>query len=133
MLPRNELSYFFVILLHGRLRKSRLTLITIIMSKTFENQAIKAKNLAEGMKKHLNELSARGVKQESLESLIKASEEAIKMSQEVDRLRMEASEKMHEANVALLDVKEKYQELRMIIKNNYPLEQWYRFGLMDKR
>lgn len=28
---------------------------------------------------------------------------------------------------------EKYQELRMIIKNNYPLEQWYRFGLMDKR
>lgn len=103
------------------------------MSKTFENQAIKAKNLAEGMKKHLNELSARGVKQESLESLIKASEEAIRMSQEVDRLRMEASEKMHEANVALLDVKEKYQELRMIIKNNYPLEQWYRFGLMDKR
>ena len=103
------------------------------MSKTFENQAIKAKNLAEGMKKHLNELSARGIKQESLESLIKASEEAIRMSQEVDRLRMEASEKMHEANVALLDVKEKYQELRMIIKNNYPLEHWYRFGLMDKR
>lgn len=103
------------------------------MSKTFENQAIKAKNLAEGMKKYLNELSARGVKQEFLESLIKASEEAIKMSQEVDRLRMEASEKMHEANVALCDVKEKYQELRMIIKNNYPLEQWYRFGLMDKR
>ena len=103
------------------------------MSKTFENQAIKAKNLAEGMLKHLSELSARGVKQESLESLIKASDEAIKKSQEVDRLRMEASEKMHEANVALCDVKEKYQEFRMIIKNNYPLEQWYRFGLLDKR
>ena len=55
------------------------------------------------------------------------------MSQEVDRLRMEASEKMHEANAALCDVKEKYNELRVIIKNNYPLEQWYRFGLMDKR
>ena len=76
------------------------------MSKTFENQAIKAKNLAEGMKKHLTELSARGVKQETLDLLIKASEEAIRMSQEVDRLRMEASEKMHEANAALCDVKD---------------------------
>ena len=87
------------------------------MSKTFENQAMKAKNLAEGMKKYLGELSARGVKQET---------------HEVDKLRMEASEKMHEANAALCDVKEKYNELRVIIKNSYPLEQWYRFGLMDK-
>ena len=103
------------------------------MSKTFENQANKAKNLAEGMKKHLTELSARGVKQEALDSLIKASNEAIKMSQEVDKLRLEASEKLQEANIALCDVKDQYNELRTIIKNNYPLEQWYRFGLMDKR
>ena len=103
------------------------------MSKTFEDQALKAKVLAEGMKVNLNELSARGVKEDVLDSLIAASEEAIKMSQEVDRLRMEASEKLHEANVALSDVKERYNELRMIIKNNYPLEQWHRFGLMDKR
>lgn len=117
----------------AELRKFSLHLIIITMSKTFENQAIKAKNLAEGMLKYLSELSARGVKQETLNSLIKASEEAIRMSQEVDRLRMEASKKMHEANAALCDVKEKYNELRVIIKNNYPLEQWYRFGLMDKR
>ena len=103
------------------------------MSKTFENQANKAKNLAEGMKKHLTELSARGVKQDALDSLIKASNEAIKMSQEVDRLRMEASEKLQEANIALSDVKDQYNELRTIIKNNYPQEQWYRCGLMDKR
>lgn len=114
-------------------RRLSLHLIINTMSKTFENQAIKAKNLAEGMKKHLSELSARGVNQETLDSLIKACEEAIRMSQEVDRLRMEASEKLHEANVALSDVKERYNELRMIIKNNYPLEQWHRFGLMDKR
>lgn len=103
------------------------------MSKTFENQVIKAKTLAEGMEKHLDELSARGVKQDTLDSLVKASEEAIRMSQEVDRLRMETSEKLHEANVALRDVKDKYNELRTIIKNNYPLEKWSTFGLMDKR
>lgn len=103
------------------------------MSKTFEDQALKAKVLAEGMKVNLNELAARGVKEDALDSLIAASEEAIKMSQEVDRLRMAATEKLQEANAVLSEVKEKYNELRMIIKSNYPLEQWYRFGLMDKR
>lgn len=103
------------------------------MSKTFEDQALKAKALAEGMKVNLNELAARGVKEDVLDSLIAASEEAIKMSQEVDRLRMAATEKLQEANAALSEVKEKYNELRMIIKSSYPLEQWYRFGLMDKR
>lgn len=103
------------------------------MSKTFENQVIKAKTLAEGMKKHLTELTVCGVKQESLDLLINASEEAITMSQEADKLRLEASKKIHEANVALRDIKEKYNCLRGIIKNKYPIEQWYRFGLMDKR
>lgn len=103
------------------------------MSKTFEDQALKAKTLAEGMKKNLNELSSRGVKEDVLNSLIQASEEAIRMSQEVDKIRMTATEKLQEANSALSEVKEKYNELRMIIKNNYPLEQWHRFGLMDKR
>ena len=103
------------------------------MSKTFEDQALKAKALAEGMKVNLNELAVRGVKEDVLDSLIAASEEAIKMSQEVDRLRMAATEKLQEANAVLSEVKEKYNELRMIIKSNYPLEQWYRFGLMDKR
>ena len=103
------------------------------MSKTFEDQALKAKVLAERMKVNLNELAVRGVKEDALDSLIAASEEAIKMSQEVDRLRMAATEKLQEANAVLSEVKEKYNELRMIIKSNYPLEQWYRFGLMDKR
>lgn len=103
------------------------------MSKTFEDQALKAKVLAEGMKVNLNELAERGVKEDVLDSIIAASEEAIKMSQEVDRLRMAATEKLQEANAVLSEVKEKYNELRMIIKSNYPLEQWYRFGLMDKR
>ena len=103
------------------------------MSKTFEDQVLKAKVLAEGMKVNLNELAVRGVKEDVLDSLIAASEEAIKKSQEVDRLRMATTEKLQEANAVLSEVKEKYNELRMIIKNHYPLEQWYRFGLMDKR
>ena len=75
------------------------------MSKTFEDQALKAKALAEGMKVNLNELAVRGVKEDVLDSLIAASEEAIKMSQEVDRLRMAATEKLQEATAVLSEVK----------------------------
>lgn len=103
------------------------------MSKTFENQAMKAKMLAEGMKGHLDELSSRGVKLEMLDSLIKASEEAVIISREVDKLRAEASEKLCEANLVLCEIKDGYNELRSVIKKNYPFEQWSAFGLMDKR
>lgn len=37
------------------------------MSKTFEDQALKAKVLAEGMKVNLNELAVRGVKEDALD------------------------------------------------------------------
>lgn len=103
------------------------------MSKTFEDQALKAKTLAECMKRNFNELSAKDVKQETLDKLIKASEEAIIKSLEVDKLRMVVSEKLKDANAALSDVKDMYNELRRIIKTNFPIEQWHIFGLMDKR
>ncbi len=103
------------------------------MSKTFESQVMKAQNLAEEMKKHLNELSAKGVKQETLDLLIKTSEEAIRISREVDELRDAASKKLREANMVLGDVKAKYNELRMVVRNNYPIDKWCEFGLMDKR
>ena len=94
---------------------------------------MKAQNLAEEMKKHLNELSAKGVKQETLDLLIKKREEAICISREVDTLRIDASNKLREANKVLSDVKECYNELRMIIRNNYPIDKWNSFGLIDKR
>lgn len=103
------------------------------MSKTFEDQANKAKTLAEEMKKHLNELSDCGVKQDVLDTLINTSEEAISKSQEVDKLREVVSTKLHEANEVLKVVKDQYNDLRSIIKNNYPQEKWSKFGLMDKR
>lgn len=103
------------------------------MSKTFEGQTMKAKVLAEGMKNNIEELSTRGIKEDALNSLIAACEEAIKKSQEVDKLREEATLKLHEANCVLSDIKDKYNELRLIIKSSYPPEEWQRFGLLDKR
>ena len=103
------------------------------MSKTYENYVFKARMLAEGMKTHLNELAVHGVKQEALDLLISTSDEALKRSEEVDKLRLVVSEKAHEANAALTDVKAMYQEQKAILKKYYTAEQWSKFGLMDKR
>lgn len=103
------------------------------MSKTFEDQVMKAKVLAEGMKANLKELAARGVNENALDSLITECIEAIKKSQEVDQLREEASQKLREANCVLSNIKDRYNAMRMIIKGHYPLEQWQKFGLTDKR
>lgn len=55
------------------------------------------------------------------------------MIKEVDALRQEASEKLQKANEQLADVKELAMGYRQTIKNNFPLEQWKKFGISDKR
>lgn len=103
------------------------------MSKTIETYVVKATMLAEGMKKHLNELSVHGVNGEELDSLIAMGEDVVQRGREVDELRMKVNEKAHEANIRLLAVKDKCKELKAILKKTYPVEEWHRFGLMDKR
>ena len=55
------------------------------------------------------------------------------MIKEVDALRQEASEKLQKANGQLADVKELAMGYRQTIKNNFPMEQWEKFGISDKR
>lgn len=103
------------------------------MSKTLENKVLKAKTLAEGIQKHYDELSKHGIKKENLSKLISESEKALERDKKVEELRLEVSENLYQANLHLANAKEVYQEFRAIIKNNYPLEKWSQFGLMDKR
>ena len=55
------------------------------------------------------------------------------MIKEVDALRQEASEKLQKANEQLADIKELAMGYRQTIKNNFPMEQWEKFGISDKR
>lgn len=103
------------------------------MSKTFEDNASKAKGVAIGMIKHLNEVSNYGVTEESLKRLSDDADKTIAMSQEVDKLREKVAEKLQKANHALAVLKDRSFEYRRIIKSNYPQEQWGRFGIGDKR
>ena len=102
-------------------------------SKTFENNAQKALDMASGIKKHLSEVAHLGIKTEGLDKLEAEANKAIEMIKEVDALRQEASEKLQKANEQLADVKELAMGYRQTIKNNFPMEQWERFGISDKR
>ncbi len=103
------------------------------MSKTFETNAQKALTMASGIKSHLNEVAHLGIKAEGLDTLEAEARKAIEMIQEVDALRQTVSEKLQAANEKLADVKELANGYRQTIKNNFPMEKWEHFGIMDKR
>lgn len=62
------------------------------MSQTFENNALKAKAVAEGMFKYLDEISRYDVNAEELGELSEDADKAVAMGKEVDTLRAEVSE-----------------------------------------
>ena len=103
------------------------------MSKTFETNAQKALTMASGIKSHLDEVAHLGIKTEGLNNLEAEAHKAIEMIREVDSLRQTVSEKLQAANEKLADVKEMAMGYRKTIKNNFPIEKWEYFGIMDKR
>ena len=54
------------------------------------------------------------------------------MIAEVDALIEEVSEKLHNAEKQLADVQDVAKSYRHTIKNNFPMEQWEKFGIIDK-
>lgn len=62
------------------------------MSQTFENNALKAKAVAEGMLKYLYEISRYDVNAEELGKLSEDADKAVAMGKEVNILRAEVSE-----------------------------------------
>ena len=89
--------------------------------------------MASGIKKHIDEVAHHGIKPEGLDTLEAEASKAIEMIREVDALRHTVSEKLLAANEKLADVKELAMGYRQTIKANFPIEQWEKFGVMDKR
>ena len=59
--------------------------------------------------------------------------ELAKVNEECDAIREALTAKVKEVNMKLIVVKDKFAEKKKIIKNNYPQEEWARYGVMDKR
>lgn len=94
------------------------------MSKTFENNAQKALDMAAGLRKNLAQVATIGVRAEVLDRIETESRAAIEMSREVDALREEVSQKLQAANAKLAEVKELAMPYRTLVKCNFPPEKW---------
>ena len=103
------------------------------MSKTFEQNVEKTTAMTAGIRKNLKEVTSLGIIEKDLISLEAEAQKAIEMIREVENLRAVVSQKLKSANDQLEGIKERSKFFRMIIKNNYPQEEWIRFGITDKR
>ena len=102
------------------------------MSETFETNAQEALTMASGIKSHLSEVTHLGIEKEGLDKLEAEAIKALDMIAEVDALIEEVSEKLHKAEKQLADVQDVAKSYSHTIKNNFPMEQWERFGITDK-
>lgn len=103
------------------------------MSKTYSDQLNKAKVLVAGLKRNYEQIKNRGISLEELNNFGNAISEAEKLNSEVERLRLETSEMVAQANRKLITVKDKALEFKRIVKRYNDISKWTDFGVMDKR
>jgi len=103
------------------------------MSKTIEQQLQKSRDLIQGLRRHLGELSHLDIAADQLTQMEQQLVQLEAASQECERRRAELAEHVRTTNSLLLDVKNIYAEKKKTIKNNFPQDQWSDYGVSDKR
>ncbi len=102
------------------------------MNKIYSDQIEKAKNLVKGISSNSVELKGRGIPTDTskIEDVYKALVEA---SEKQEAAQMTLNESRDCAHELLAELNELYNATKDPIKQAYPLEQWTKFGLPDKR
>lgn len=103
------------------------------MSKTIELQIEKSRNLAQGLRKHLNNGVGGGITPQEIDQMEQSLALLTAANEEVDRLREELQPKVKHMNDLLAQVKTVYAEQKKTIKGYYPQERWADYGVPDKR
>lgn len=103
------------------------------MSVTNLNVIDKADVLVAGLRKHPKEVKELGITTDAINRLEEASKALRKKDAEVDELRRQASIKSRENLDLIADLKEQMLTMRKAVKARYPQDEWYKFGVQDKR
>lgn len=103
------------------------------MSKTNELQMEKSLTLLNGLREHFEEVKNKGINEELLNQIERLNKELKERDEDLDKRHEEIHQIVQSTNDCLNKLKEETQKARMIVRNNYPPEQWLRFGLTDKR
>lgn len=103
------------------------------MSKIIDTQVEKARKIVEGLRNNQEALAAKGLSIDKLDELVKDADRVMEASAKTEAMRAECSAQVKRTNALLDELKRDYATFRNLIRNNYPQEEWIRFGLMDKR
>ncbi len=102
------------------------------MNKIYSDQIEKAENLVKGINCNSTELQGRGIPTDTakIEETYKALTEASEKQEAAQIALNECRDRAHEL---LSELKGLYNAAKEPIKQAFPLEQWAKFGLPDKR
>lgn len=103
------------------------------MGKTIDEQVLKGRTLAEGLRANIEELKERGVSAadiEKLENIFLATE---KLGAEQDEIKEQYHKKTADVSASMLDLKNCISEIKSKIKPFYTQDLWAKFGIMDKK
>lgn len=103
------------------------------MSKTIATQIEKATTLVVGLRKYAAIVEEKGIKAETVNQIEAYCKELQVYDLELDKLREEVHARVQITNEKLAQMKDEMQRIRMIIRNNYPQEEWINYGVLDKK
>ncbi|MBQ3677114.1 MAG: hypothetical protein K5860_03125 [Bacteroidales bacterium] len=102
------------------------------MNKIYLDQIEKAKSLVAGVQKQKDALQQKGITVE-VSKLTSLQQALIESSKKQEDAEQQLKKLRDEAHSCLETLKNACNELKVPIKNNFPIEQWCNFGIPDKR
>lgn len=123
---------FCVYLSYGCGNEANLNKIKYTMNKIYLDQIEKAKSLVAGVQKQKDALQQKGITVE-VSKLTSLQQALIESSKKQEDAEQQLKKLRDEAHSCLETLKNACNELKVPIKNNFPIEQWCNFGIPDKR
>lgn len=103
------------------------------MSKTIDLQIEKSTRLIEALKAHIGEFENKGVSMDELNAMTDNLGKLQDSSKIAEELRGKLSGQVKTTNNILAQCKEAYTKVKSVVRNNYPQEEWIKYGVTDKR
>lgn len=103
------------------------------MTKTIDNQVEKSTRLIKALKANIAEFESKGVSTARLDLMAEDLKHLEESSKAAEDLRRKLSEQVKRTNNILAKCKEDFARTKAVVRNNYPQEEWIKYGVADKR
>lgn len=103
------------------------------MTKTIDNQVEKSTRLIMALKANISEFENKGVNMAELDKMTKDLKRLEESSNTAEELRKKLSDQVKNTNNILAQCKEDFARTKAVVRNNYPQEEWIKYGVADKR